>query len=95
MSPLVPRIRHAVPHGAVTRSHTPLPVVVHLVWHDGRETLEDAVALAWTREEVLVEWTTPWGDPHQVWLRAAHVSRRTSAVPGTSPPSGSAPDARA
>jgi hypothetical protein len=78
MSPTVPRLQHEVPHGPVTRAASPLPVVVRITWHDGRQTTEDAVALAWTRAEVLVEWTTPWGNPHQVWVRADHVTRRTT-----------------
>lgn len=78
MSPIVPRVQHVLPHGPVTRSHAPLPVVVLITWHDGRRTTEDAMAVAWTRSEVLVEWTTPWGVPHQVWVRAEVVSRRTA-----------------
>jgi hypothetical protein len=86
MSPAVPRLQHVIPRGAVTPAPQPVPVVVLITWHDGRVTTEDATAVAWTRAEVFVEWTTPWGDPHQVWVRAAHVSRRTSPAP---------PDARA
>lgn len=88
MSPVVPRLQQVVPHGTVTRAIEPVPVVVLITWHDGRRTTEDASAIAWTREEVLVEWTTPWGEPHHVWVRAAHVARRTSPAP-------SPPDARA
>jgi hypothetical protein len=94
MSPVVPRLQHVLPHGSVTRPAAPLPVVVLITWHDGRQTPEDAAALAWTREEVLVEWTTPWGDSHQVWVHAAHVTRRTGPAPDRD--QGAAePDARA
>jgi hypothetical protein len=92
MSPVVPRLQHVLPHGPVTRSRAPLPVVVLITWHDGRQTPEDAMAVAWTREEVLVEWTTPWGDPHQVWVTATHVTRRTGPAPARDQ---EAPDARA
>jgi hypothetical protein len=91
MSPTVPRVRHVLPRGPVIAAPTPVPVVALITWHDGRATTEDASAVAWTRGEVLVEWTTPWGDPHQVWVRAEHVSRRT----GPAPHGHRTPDARA
>lgn len=91
MSPIVPRVQHVLPEGPVTRAHPALPVVVLITWHDGRRTTEDATALAWTRHQVLVEWTTPWGVPHQVWVQAENVTRRTGPAPGAH----RAPDARA
>jgi hypothetical protein len=75
--PAVPRLRHVVPTGPVTRAPEPIAVVALISWHDGRRTPEDAHALAWTRRHVLVEWTTPWGTPHEVWVPADHVQRRT------------------
>ncbi|HEY6795101.1 MAG TPA: hypothetical protein VI248_10515 [Kineosporiaceae bacterium] len=77
--PAVPRVRHVLPSGPVTRAVEPVPVVALITWRDGKVTPEDAAALAWTRGEVLVAWTTPWGTPYQVWVPAAHVQRR----PGT------------
>ena len=76
MSPAVPRLRHVIPSGPVSRARPPIAVVALITWHDGRRTTEDAQALAWTRGEVLVSWTTPWGTPHQVWIPAEHVHRR-------------------
>jgi len=81
MSPAVPRVRHVLPSGPVTRANPPLAVVVLVTWHDNRNTTEDATALAWTRREVLVEWTTPWGVSFQMWVPAEHVTRRTSPAP--------------
>jgi len=81
MSPTVPRVRHVLPQGPVIAASAPMAVVVLITWHDGRSTTEDATAVAWTRGEVLVEWTTPWGVPHLVWVRAEHVSRRTAPAP--------------
>jgi len=84
MSPTVPRLQHVLPVGPVTPAHPPIPVVALITWHDGHTTTEDATAVAWTRAQVLVEWTTPWGTPHQVWLPADHVQRRAApARPGT------------
>jgi hypothetical protein len=31
--------------------------------------------------DALVQWTTPWGVPHQVWVRAEVVPRRTAPAP--------------
>jgi hypothetical protein len=92
MSPIVPRVQHVLPEGPVTRPRTPLPVVVLITWHDGRTTTEDATALAWTRGQVLVAWTTPWGVPHQLWVRAENVSRPATPAPQRGQ---GAPDARA
>lgn len=72
----VPRLRRAVPTGPVVQATVPVPVVALITWHDDRQTPEDADALAWTAEQVLVAWTTPWGTPHEVWLPADHVRRR-------------------
>jgi hypothetical protein len=76
MVPAVPRLKHVLPSGPITRAHPPIEVVALITWHDGHQTPEDAAAVAWTRAEVLVEWTTPWGTPHQVWVLAEHVQRR-------------------
>jgi hypothetical protein len=76
MVPTVPRLKHVLPSGPITRADPPIPVVVLITWHDGHQTPEDALAVAWTRGEVLVEWTTPWGNPYQVWVVADHVQRR-------------------
>lgn len=76
MAPAVPRLRHVVPTGQVTRAGAPIPVVALITWHDGRRTPVDADAVAWTRREVLVAWTTPWGTGHEVWVPADHVHRR-------------------
>jgi hypothetical protein len=83
MSPAVPRLRHVVPVGPVTRASEPVPVVALITWHDGRCTQEDGEAIAWTRWQVLIAWTTPWGSPHEVWVPAEHVQRRTEPESGT------------
>ena len=73
--PRVPRIRRAVPSGDAIRSLQPLPVIVTMVWHDGSRDDAPASAIAWTRSEVEVEWTTPWGDVRRDWVRADQVRR--------------------
>lgn len=82
----LPRLLHRMPNGPVTTAPEPIPVAAIITWHDERQTTEDAMALAWMRTEVLVEWTTPWGAPHQVWVGADHVRRTdNSAAPRITP----------
>jgi len=85
MSPTVPRLRQIIPSGPVVRAGVPVPVVALITWHDGRCTPEDAQAVAWTSEHVLVAWTTPWGAPHEVWIPAGHVQRRGGGVRAEGP----------
>ncbi len=72
----VPRIRRAEPKGDAVKPAQPLPVTVTLIWHDGARDEVPAQALAWTRSEVEIEWTTPWGDVRHDWIDAVQVSRR-------------------
>jgi hypothetical protein len=44
--------------------------------HDGRHAPVQALAVAWTRERVEVEGTTPWGDLRRDWVNAYDVHRR-------------------
>jgi hypothetical protein len=74
--PQVPRIRRAQPSTQVVQAPQPLPVEVTMVWHDGRREDYDALAIAWTRSEVEVQWTTPWGDSRRDWVTAGQVRRR-------------------
>jgi hypothetical protein len=74
--PQVPRIRRAQPSAHVVQAPQPLPVEVTMVWHDGRQEDDDALAIAWTRSEVEVQWTTPWGDNRRDWVTAGQVRRR-------------------
>jgi hypothetical protein len=74
----VPRIRRVEPTGPITQPYDTIPVAVRLVWHDGATTNVDAHAVAWTTNEVEIEWTTPWNDTRRDWIRADQVSRRWS-----------------
>ena len=74
--PQVPRIRRAEPSGSATRPLRPLPVVVTMIWHDGTREDYDALAVAWTRTEVEVQWTTPWAERRRDWVPAQQVRRR-------------------
>ncbi len=74
--PQVPRIRRAEPSGNAIQPPQPLPVVVTMIWHDGSRDEVPASAIAWTHREVEVEWTTPWGERRQDWVKAAQVRRR-------------------
>jgi hypothetical protein len=76
----VPRIRRTQPAGAVTHPEHGIPVIARLVWHDGATSDVDALAVAWTRSEVEIEWTTPWADLRRDWIRADQVTRRWSSA---------------
>ena len=80
MVPNVPRLRHVLPSGQITETGEGIPVVATLTWHHGDRREVDAVAVAWTRTEVQVEWTSQWGDRRRDWVRAQDV-RRTEDVP--------------
>ena len=74
--PQVPRIARATPTSDAVRPQQPIPVDATMIWHDGSRQDFSALALAWTRSEVEVEWTTPWGDRRHDWIRAGQVRRR-------------------
>jgi hypothetical protein len=46
-----------------------------MIWHDGSRDDLPAAAVAWTRSEVEVEWTTPWHDVRRDWVRADQIRR--------------------
>src|SRR3954464_9515970 len=75
--PQVPRIRRADPCTPPAQAREPIPVEVTMIWHDGTRQDYDALAVAWTREEVEVQWTTPWGRPPPR-LGLPHQVRRSS-----------------
>lgn len=75
---LPPRIQETRPTGPITYARQPLPVRVRLRWNLGAEYLivNNAWAMAWTRDEVCIFWME--GDLHiSAWLAASQVRRRT------------------
>ncbi|HEX2805661.1 MAG TPA: hypothetical protein VHN80_05790 [Kineosporiaceae bacterium] len=76
MAARLPRLRHVTPSGPVTPAPSPIPVDAVITWHDGRHAPVQALA-AWTRENVEVEGTTPWGDLRRDWINAYDVHPRT------------------
>ncbi len=83
--PQVPRIRRVEPSTDAVKPRHPLPVTVTLIWHDGAQDEVPAEAIAWTRTEVEIEWTTPWGDIRRDWISARQVRRRETCPPGGPP----------
>ena len=83
----MPRVYRAAPQGPVTVAATPIPVIVTLRWMTSEPTDVLAVAVAWTRTEVEVEWQFG-GGPRQDWFEAADVRRRGTARPAADPPPG-------
>ena len=81
-----PRILRAIPQGPITRPEQGIPVVAILRWHHGQNSEVSATATAWTRTEVEITWTTPWGDQREDWIPAGQVRReRPSADPHDQP----------
>jgi hypothetical protein len=58
----------------VSRAQEPLRVNAWVVWEDGVEELVEAVATAWTKRAVLVQFGFP-GHMHEVWVWAGAVER--------------------
>ena len=81
--PAVPRIQRCVPNGPVTRAEPPIEVIATIRWHGGDTTDEAALAVAWTRTEVEVTWTDPWGAEHTDWIDAVDVRRPGAAKEAT------------
>ena len=73
--PVVPRIQRTLPNGPVTQAPEPIAVIATIRWHGGHTSEEQALALAWTRTEVEVRWTDPWGADHEDWVPAEDVRR--------------------
>ena len=83
----MPRIYRSEPQGPVTAATTPIPVIVTLRWMTSEPTDVLAVAVAWTRAEVQVEWQFS-GQTRQDWFEAVDVRRRGRPRPAAHPPPG-------
>src|SRR5206468_5982526 len=68
-----PRIRRGHPSTQVIHAPQPQPIKVTMIWHDGPQRDYDAWAVAWTRSEVEVQWTTPQGEIRRDWVAASQV----------------------
>jgi hypothetical protein len=58
-----------------------VPVIVRVVWSDGREEWRPARAVRWTSSHVMVAWRDDEADPRterHEWLRAGDVARSVS-----------------
>jgi hypothetical protein len=73
-----PKIDQTEPVGDITEANPPLAVFARINWnYGGPMTVDNAWAIAWTREQVLVIWLIPGVNyPMAVWLRADQVRRR-------------------
>jgi hypothetical protein len=82
----VPRIYRATPQGTVTTADPPIDIVAVLHWMTTPEPSETpALAVAWTRTEVQIEWQFN-GQPRRDWIDAEHVRRHGEPRPTTPPP---------
>jgi transcriptional regulator with XRE-family HTH domain len=82
--PTIPRIDRAVPHGDVTRAEQGLPVWALICWRDAggiREEEVPAIAVAWTREAVQIEWESRSFGRQVDWLPATYIWRQGQPRP--------------
>jgi hypothetical protein len=73
------RIDEEQPVGPIHDATPPLPVTATIRWNfDPRDlVVDDAWAMAWTREQVLVVWREPQRSQlTTVWLNRRQVTRR-------------------
>lgn len=82
-----PRILRVMPRGAITRPEHGIPVFATVRWANGADQQVPALAVAWTREAVQVEWEAPGSGLRADWLPARDIRRGGS--PG--PPPGDTP----
>lgn len=77
--PTIPRIDRAItPRGDVTRPEQGLPVWALICWREAggiREEEVPAIAIAWTREAVQVQWESQTFGPQTDWLPAKYIWR--------------------
>ncbi|MFI7587269.1 hypothetical protein ACIB24_09365 [Spongisporangium articulatum] len=83
-----PRILRVVPHGPVTRPEHSLPVFAVVRWADGENEEVPAIAVAWTREAVQIEWEAPGQGLRFDWVPARDIRRAGTKRPAVddSPP---------
>jgi hypothetical protein len=74
----VPRILRAVPHGAITRPEHGIPVIARIRWANGADHDVPAIAVAWTREAVEIEWEAPGTGLRSDWVAARDCRRAGS-----------------
>lgn len=75
MQQAVPRIARAVPKGTISRPEQGIPVLAFLHWYDGRDTEVPAIAVAWTRNAVEIEWEAPAVGTRRDWVAAEDIRR--------------------
>ncbi|WP_235929480.1 hypothetical protein [Cellulomonas citrea] len=70
-----------LPDQIPTRPSGDVPVIVRVVWADGREEWRPARAVRWTATHVMVAWRDDEADSRSErheWLRAGDVARAVS-----------------
>lgn len=86
-TPFPERVRSLAPkqyglHEDPVKPSEPIPVRVWLVTVRGADFETDAVALAWTRRAVRVEYVDKYGRKDAAWVWAGSVTRRpTTSTP--------------
>ena len=82
-----PRILRVIPKGAITRPEHAIPVFARVRWANGADQEVPAIAVAWTRDAVQIEWEAPGSGLRSDWLAARDIRRSGSpAQPPDDPP---------
>jgi hypothetical protein len=71
----LPRIVRAMPNGPITRPERAIPVHATIRWHMGKQIEIPAIAIAWTRDAVEVEWEMTGVARRSDWIPAHDVRR--------------------
>jgi hypothetical protein len=80
---VVPRIARVLPKEPITRPEVSIPVVARLRWASGEDDDVLALAIAWTRQAVQIQWQYQ-GVTQTDWVDAGDV-RRDLAAPVQDP----------
>ncbi len=70
-----PRIVRAAPKGPVSTPAEGIPVNVLIRWYSGEEVLIPALAVAWTKDAVEIQWSAAELGMRRDWVPAEDVSR--------------------
>lgn len=84
-----------MPRGAITRPEHGIPVFATVRWVNGADQQVPALAVAWTREAVQVEWEAPGSGLRADWLPARDIRRGGSPGRPADSPMDDAPRSRA
>lgn len=75
------RIQRAMPKGPITTPEHGIPMFALLRWANGADHEIPAIAVAWTRDAVQIEWEAPAQGLRSDWISTGDVWRAGSPPP--------------